>query len=137
MLESAPLQGLSQLQQGKAQGGLRVAGHLRVPVPLVQGLQRRAPAPSLPQTWQAELFGDPLINVYGDEVRFECWNQSANVLRFMAERGIGLFYFVLQPTSDDTGGILKADWETPEDAKLDMLDVLPSTDVEEVLAAVR
>lgn len=35
-----------------------------------------------------ELFGDPLINVYGDEVRFECWNQSANVLRFMQARGI-------------------------------------------------
>ena len=50
-------------------------------------------------------------------------------VRYMAEKGIGLFYFVLQPTSDDTGGLLKADWQTPEAAKLKMLEVLPSTDV--------
>ena len=50
-------------------------------------------------------------------------------VRYVAEKGIGLFYFVLQPTSDDTGGLLKADWQTPEEAKLKMLEVLPSTDV--------
>lgn len=54
-------------------------------------------------------------------------------VEFMKERGIGIFYFVLQPTSDDTGGLLKADWQTPEDAKLQMLAVLPSTDVGELV----
>ena len=38
-----------------------------------------------------------------------------------------------QPTSDDTGGLLKADWETPEAEKLEMLKVLPSTDVFELV----
>jgi hexosaminidase len=36
----------------------------------------------------AELFDDPLLNVYGDEVRFQCWNQSASVLAYMASHGI-------------------------------------------------
>ena len=35
----------------------------------------------------------------------------------------------MQPTSDDTGGILKADWQTPEAAKLAMLETLPATNV--------
>ena len=52
---------------------------------------------------------------------------------FMKEKGIGIFYFVLQPTSDDTGGLLKADWETPEEAKLQMLEALPSTSVDQLV----
>ena len=31
-------------------------------------------------------------------------------MRYMAEKKIGLFYFVLQPTSDDTGGVIKSDF---------------------------
>lgn len=37
---------------------------------------------------QAEVFGDPLINVYGDEVRFECWNQSETVKSWMVEHSL-------------------------------------------------
>ena len=37
---------------------------------------------------QAELFGDPVINVYGDEVRFPCWNSSATIASWMAAHGI-------------------------------------------------
>ena len=40
---------------------------------------------------QAELFGDPLINVYGDEVRFPCWNASAGVKRWMSAHGVKTF----------------------------------------------
>ena len=52
---------------------------------------------------------------------------------FMAARGIGVFYFALQPTSDDTGGLLKADWTTPESEKLALLAKLPTTDVAELV----
>ena len=57
----------------------------------------RALDPTLNQTYefliewlseQAELFGDPLINVYGDEVRFPCWNQSSSIKAWMASHGI-------------------------------------------------
>ena len=30
-----------------------------------------------------------------------------------ARRGFGLFYFGLNPNSDDTGGLLEEDWTTP------------------------
>jgi hexosaminidase len=39
-------------------------------------------------TEQATLFGDPVINVYGDEVRFACWNMSASVTGYMRTHGI-------------------------------------------------
>ena len=46
----------------------------------------------------------------------------------------GIFYFVLQPTSDDTGGLIKSDWNTEEEEKLHALAGLPSTDVAAVVA---
>jgi len=50
-------------------------------------------------------------------------------ISFMKRKGIGLFYFALQPTSDDTGGLLLSDWTSPHSQKLQMLSQLPSTDV--------
>ena len=66
----------------------------------------------------------------GKDQQWQDW-----AVRFMKERNIGIFYFVLQPTSDDTGGLLKADWASPEDDKLRLLDELPSTDVVELMSA--
>ena len=60
----------------------------------------------------------------GKDKQWQDW-----AVRYMADKGIGLFYFVLQPTSDDTGGLLKSDWESEEVEKLAMLNVLPSTSV--------
>jgi len=41
----------------------------------------------------------------------------------------GLFYFCLNPYSDDTGGIIKKDWRTPDMLKLQMLSMVRSTRV--------
>ena len=48
---------------------------------------------------------------------------------FMRERGIGVFYFALNPGSKDTGGLLKKDFTEPETAKLAMLERMPYTDI--------
>ena len=48
---------------------------------------------------------------------------------FMKDKGIGVFYFAMNPGSKDTGGLLMDDWNTPEAAKLEMLSQLPSTDI--------
>ena len=48
---------------------------------------------------------------------------------FMKEKGIGFFYFALNPGSKDTGGLLKDDWVTPEADKLAMLSKMPTTDM--------
>ena len=49
------------------------------------------------------------------------WQDAA--VEYMRVRGIGLFYFALNPQSDDTGGLLKDDMTTPEAAKLKLLSV--------------
>ena len=48
---------------------------------------------------------------------------------YLLERGFGSFYFGLNPDSVDTGGLLKSDWATPNDAKLALLKRLPATSV--------
>ena len=55
------------------------------------------------------------------------WQQAA--AGYFAERGIGSFYFCLNPGSVDTGGLLGHDWFTPELHKLRLLEQLPVSDV--------
>ena len=50
-------------------------------------------------------------------------------IKYMADNGIGVFYFALNPGSVDTGGLLQSDWVTPEAEKLTLLSQLPTTDV--------
>ena len=47
----------------------------------------------------------------------------------LKRRGIGVFYFCLNPDSVDTGGLLESDWTTPERGKLDAIARLPASDV--------
>jgi hypothetical protein len=47
----------------------------------------------------------------------------------MADNGIGVFYFALNPGSVDTGGLLGFDFTEPEMSKLKLLEQLPTTDV--------
>eukprot|EP01043_Picozoa_sp_COSAG02_P088251 COSAG02_NODE_25399_length_660_cov_0.648841_1_plen_67_part_10 len=39
-------------------------------------------------TEQATVFGDRVINVYGDEVRFPCWNSSVSIKAWMRKNGM-------------------------------------------------
>ena len=41
----------------------------------------------------------------------------------------GIFWYALNPNSDDTGGLLRADWETPEKEKLALLARMPATQI--------
>ena len=45
------------------------------------------------------------------------------------KRGMGIFYFCLNPDSKDTGGLLLDDWTTVNAAKIELLSSLASTDV--------
>jgi len=60
----------------------------------------------------------------GKDKEWQDWAVS-----YMRDAGIGLFYFALNPGSDDTGGLFEKDWTTPEQEKLNLLAGLPSTDV--------
>ena len=67
---------------------------------------------------------------YSDQDRQ--WQDWA--LPYMAKQGFGLFYFALNPDSEDTGGLVLSDWSVPkvgslERDKLTALAIFPSTDV--------
>ena len=57
------------------------------------------------------------------------WQEWA--LNYTAKRGFGVFYFGLNPNSDDTGGLLEDDWTTPVTTKLELIERarLPFTDI--------
>ena len=62
----------------------------------------------------------------------KAWQDWA--MPYIVQRGFGLFYFALNPDSEDTGGLVPRDWSEPaegstEAQKLEALGVLPSTDV--------
>lgn len=48
---------------------------------------------------------------------------------YLAEKGMGFFYWCVNPESGDTGGLLQKDWMKPEHAKLKLLESARSTDV--------
>jgi len=58
------------------------------------------------------------------------WQEK--LVDFLLWRHIGLFYFCLNPDSDDTGGLLQADWQTPESDKLRNLERFVGTKVSDV-----
>ncbi|KAL1508347.1 hypothetical protein AB1Y20_004457 [Prymnesium parvum] len=48
---------------------------------------------------------------------------------YLNERSAGFFYFCLNPSSFDTGGILDSDWRTPVAKKMALLKTAPATAV--------
>ena len=48
---------------------------------------------------------------------------------YLSKRQIGHFYWALNPTSRDTGGLVLADWHTPNEQKLTLLKSMPATSV--------
>ena len=46
---------------------------------------------------------------------------------YLSRRQLSHFYWALNPTSRDTGGLVLADWTTPSATKLIMLDAMPAT----------
>ena len=90
---------------------------------------------NMPAIWRArfdfvrQLTGAPVVigemgGFYTEtDKRWQDWAAT-----YMKTNGIGVFYFALGPESDDTGGLLKKDYTTPETAKLEMLAHLPCTD---------
>ena len=78
----------------------------------------------------AEETGQPLV--LGEIGGFytgkdQVWQDWA--IAYCAEHHIGVFYFGLNPGSEDTGGLLQDDWTTPNAGKLRLLGQLPSTSV--------
>ena len=73
----------------------------------------------------------------GDDRRWQDW-----AIPYVKERGFGIFYFALNPDSEDTGGLVPKDWSVPEEGspeadKLKALSELPSTHVFSICSACR
>ena len=54
---------------------------------------------------------------------------QVELIEYLHRKSAGLFYFCLNPYSDDTGGLLKKDFLTPETQKLKLLSVARSTQI--------
>ena len=50
-------------------------------------------------------------------------------MEYMTAKGFGYFFWCVNPESADTGGLLQADWKTPEKAKLKNMEDSPFTSV--------
>ena len=54
---------------------------------------------------------------------------------WLSKRQMGTFYWALNPTSRDTGGLVLADWRSPSSLKLAMLGAMPVTTLISVASA--
>mmetsp|Transcript_61590 Transcript_61590/g.102477 ORF Transcript_61590/g.102477 Transcript_61590/m.102477 type:complete len:601 (-) Transcript_61590:127-1929(-) len=51
------------------------------------------------------------------------------IVAYMSKKSFGVFWYCLNPNSDDTGGLLLDDWTTPDYWKLQKLSLLPTTSI--------
>ena len=79
-------------------------------------------------TGQAIVIGEMGGFYTGKDREWQDW-----AIKYAARRGFGVFYFELNPDSEDTGGLLANDWTSPLAGKLALLRALPSTDVQTVV----
>eukprot|EP00966_Prymnesium_polylepis_P173453 4012666-Prymnesium_polylepis.2 len=82
------------------------------------------------QTGQPIVIGEMGGFYSGLDKQWQDW-----ALLHIRERHFGVFYFALNPTSEDTGGVLQDDWTTENAPKLQALAQLPSTSVRHALVA--
>lgn len=105
---------------------------------------------NMPSVWQQHFgfakakTGRPIVigefggNYMGADRVWQDW-----AIPYIIEQGYGLFYFALNPDSEDTGGLVPSDdWSDPppssvEALKLEALARLPSTDVFELCTSCR
>mmetsp|Transcript_34602 Transcript_34602/g.76054 ORF Transcript_34602/g.76054 Transcript_34602/m.76054 type:complete len:653 (-) Transcript_34602:916-2874(-) len=76
------------------------------------------------QTGQPVILGETGGTAKGHD---EKWVRA--LVDYLKKRRIGLFWYCLNPNSDDTKGLLQDDWRTPETAKLKILSQLPTTNI--------
>jgi len=103
---------------------------------------------NMPAVWNehfafAQALGTPIVlgeiggGYNGEDRRWQDW-----AIPYVKERGFGIFYFALNPDSEDTGGLVPKDWSVPKEGslefdKLQALSVLPSTKVFDICPACR
>ncbi|KAH7460128.1 Endoglucanase, partial [Phytophthora ramorum] len=56
------------------------------------------------------------------------------VSAYLEDKSIGSFYWAFNPQSADTGGFVDNDWVTPLDERVALLETLPATNVEDIVA---
>lgn len=103
---------------------------------------------NMPAVWNehfafAQELGTPIVigeiggDYKGEDRRWQDW-----AIPYVKERGFGIFYFALNPDSEDTGGLVPMDWSEPKKGsvefdKLQALSELPATKVFDVCPACR
>ncbi|KAL1500419.1 hypothetical protein AB1Y20_013076 [Prymnesium parvum] len=85
-------------------------------------------ASAIQSTSQAIVIGEMGGRYVGKDKVWQDW-----AIGYAVEHHISVFYFCLNPGSADTGGILTADWTTPDEHKLSLLSRLPTTRIQSLI----
>ena len=88
-------------------------------------------ASAIKATGQPIVFGEMGGWYTGDDKTWQDW-----AFERMTNESYGVFYFALNPDSEDTGGLLWKDWSTPNWEKLHALETIRTTDVKQFQQAV-
>ncbi|KAF4029053.1 Cellulase (glycosyl hydrolase family 5) [Phytophthora infestans] len=75
-----------------------------------------------------------VVGSWGAQMKEKNKQWAKAVSSYLDEKSIGSFYWAFNPQSADTGGFVKDDWATPIDERAALLELLPTTSVEDVVA---
>ncbi|KAF4146175.1 Cellulase (glycosyl hydrolase family 5) [Phytophthora infestans] len=75
-----------------------------------------------------------VVGSWGAQMKEKNKQWAKAVSSYLEEKSIGSFYWAFNPQSADTGGFVKDDWATPIDERAALLELLPTTSVEDVVA---
>lgn len=95
---------------------------------------------NMPGIWDAyfgfvpEVTGNAVVvGAWGAKMTGNDKKWATALSSYLGDHSIGSFYWAFNPQSADTGGFVKDDWVTPIDERVDLLDDLPTTSLDDIL----
>jgi hypothetical protein len=75
-----------------------------------------------------------VVGSWGAQMKDKNKKWATAVSAYLEDKSIGSFYWAFNPQSADTGGFVEDDWVTPIDERVALLEMLPTTSVEDIVA---
>ncbi|KAL4162991.1 hypothetical protein KRP22_015106 [Phytophthora ramorum] len=75
-----------------------------------------------------------VVGSWGAQMKDKNKKWADAVSAYLEDKSIGSFYWAFNPQSADTGGFVDNDWVTPLDERVALLETLPATSVEDIVA---
>ncbi|CAH0476929.1 unnamed protein product [Peronospora belbahrii] len=75
-----------------------------------------------------------VVGSWGAKMEDENKKWADAVSAYLEKKSIGSFYWAFNPQSADMGGFVMDDWVTPIAERVELLEILPSTSIEDIVA---